>query len=520
MSLEIMREDIRVMGVIGEDSSQSVLENDIIVPDSKPDVSNLLLVDGDIFVDRSEVMQDKVLVYGTIRYKILYVPEEGRGDVGSITANVGFSHSLDIPDARPGMSAGTECEMLHMSADIVNGRKICVKSIIGISGKVIDVKTHQLAADIRGIDDIQLLKDKAVVECYIGEARGGGKISETLEVPTGKPAIREMLKVDAKIAGKDFRLSEGRILIKGNLNISTLYVGDDEERSIQFMEHEVPFSSNLDLDGVDEGSDCEIDCRLETIQLDPGEDSDGELRVMNLEATLDCTARAHDRKSVELLEDAYSPTVGLSLDKESVEVAEKVARSRGQVVLREKLPLEEGPEISELYTIQSRPSLSGFTISDDRVVVEGTVSNDVLYLSNDSRQPVQCFKKEIPFKQSMDIKGIKDGMDCDVAVETDHCNYSMVSANEVEIRIVLAVTVKANKKIVIPVAGKIQELAADERKYEARPGIIIYFTQPGDTLWKIAKKYRINMGDIGRVNELEGGEIIPTGRQIIIPRKR
>jgi len=43
----------------------------------------------------------------------------------------------------------------------------------------------------------------------------------------GKPAIKEILRNDVKIVGKDYRISDDKIIAKGDINILTLYIGGD-----------------------------------------------------------------------------------------------------------------------------------------------------------------------------------------------------------------------------------------------------------------------------------------------------
>ncbi|HBQ63553.1 MAG TPA: hypothetical protein DD727_01215, partial [Clostridiales bacterium] len=50
---------------------------------------------------------------------------------------------------------------------------------------------------------------------------------------------------------------------------------------------------------------------------------------------------------------------------------------------------------------------------------------------------------------------------------------------------------------------------------KADPLVFIYFTQPGDTIWGIAKKYRIPLRRIQNMNPLRDENLLP-GTQIII----
>ena len=48
----------------------------------------------------------------------------------------------------------------------------------------------------------------------------------------------------------------------------------------QFMEHEIPLAQFIDLPGIGERSECEVDYGIKNVFFSPSEDSDGELRVL------------------------------------------------------------------------------------------------------------------------------------------------------------------------------------------------------------------------------------------------
>ena len=51
-------------------------------------------------------------------------------------------------------------------------------------------------------------------------------------------------------------------------------------------------------------------------------------------------------------------------------------------------------------------------------------------------------------------------------------------------------------------------------------GAVIYMVQKGDSLWKIAKKYRTTVADIVAVNEIENPELIYPGQKLLIIRMK
>jgi hypothetical protein len=330
----------------------------------------------------------------------------------------------------------------------------------------------------------------------------------------------EILRSDAKITAKDFKVTEDRIVAVGELYISTLYIADDEMRSIQFMEHQIPFSESIDLAGVDERSYCDIEYDLGEVICEALEDSDGELRQLRCEAMLNIYAECFEKKEVELVEDAYSPYSRVSIEKEELKLQELVTENESQITVREAIEIDENsPDISELFNLLGKLSLSGGEIADDRITVEGVVISNILYLADNEEEPVFCVSRDIPFRHSLDVKGVKDGMGLDVEMDIEHCSYNIISTKEIEVRFVIGLKTRVGRQITVPVVVKATEQPHDENRLEQQPSVTIYFARQDDTLWTIAKKYSTTVDELIMNNELEGISELKGGEQLIIPRK-
>ena len=112
---------------------------------------------------------------------------------------------------------------------------------------------------------------------------------------------------------------------------------------------------------------------------------------------------------------------------------------------------------------------------------------------------------------------VREGMDCEVDLEVEHCNFSVVSENEVEIRAIINVNTKVLDEIEYTLITEAFE-SEDRADTKDFASLTIYFSQPGDDLWKVAKKYLTTVEDVKKFNKIEE-ESLEEGKQIIIPRK-
>ena len=136
MTVEYVRDFFKVDQVVGEELSQVIVEGDIIISESKPEIAKVLNVSGMVVVNSREVIQDRVMVEGGVRYNVLYIAEENEQLIESTEAEIGFTQYLEIPGAKPNMTSVLKCQVEHIEYDIVNNRKLNIKTVLNLEGQV------------------------------------------------------------------------------------------------------------------------------------------------------------------------------------------------------------------------------------------------------------------------------------------------------------------------------------------------------------------------------------------------
>jgi len=143
------------------------------------------------------------------------------------------------------------------------------------------------------------------------------------------------------------------------------------------------------------------------------------------------------------------------------------------------------------------------------------MDGNVIYQPDNGEVPIYCRSYEIPFMHEMDVAGSREGDDCEINLRVDHCGYSILSADELEIRITLNIDATTTRTIALPVITSAEE---QERSMEyKKPSVLIYFARKGDTLWNIAKKYRTTVLEIIENNNIDEDTELVAGQQILIP---
>lgn len=517
MPIKLQKEHVSLSEVLCSQYCRCAAESDVIVPDVKPDVLKILQISSDVTVTQKNVQTDRVYVQGVIRLNILYIPDgETVGRVKSISATQDFSHQLDIKGAKAGMVLSVDAECEPPEYTLINSRKLNVRSKIGLSIKLTVPTEVEIATDIDGDEPVQT-SGMHLRLCSAGsEAERDIIIRERLEIPDGKPDIGELLKIDAKPFSSELKIIDGKAAVKGEVRLCLLYGAADEDASVQFAEYTLPFTEILEIDGLAEGMEGEVEYSVKDTYSEISQDSDGDNRMAGIELTL--CARVKTFKTVELdaIADAYGLNGELIIERSAYNLEQLIANTSADAAVKETVTVPDLlPELYRICDCTALPNIENISIDNGAVTVSGFVSCSVLYLPNGGELPIAAFSHTIPFSHSFEIAGIKKDSVCDAKSEVGHISFNMNSAREIELRVTVEICLRA----VSP--GQTMLIDSMEQNEDAEtvtiPSMIIYFVQSGDTLWDIAKRYRTTPDAIIEANGKEK-EILKPGNRIYIFR--
>ena len=92
----------------------------------------------------------------------------------------------------------------------------------------------------------------------------------------------------------------------------------------------------------------------------------------------------------------------------------------------------------------------------------------------------------------------------------------MMGGDSVEIRASVALDILVMQPVCETVITDVEEQPLDLKKLQEMPGIVGYIVQPGDSLWKIAKKFHTTVESIMAMNDLTDDVIHPGTRLILV----
>lgn len=496
----------------GQQATQILLEGDMIVPDSKPDLQEILRCEGRVKLKEKRISDDRISFSGEMEVSVLYRAKNGEKPLYAMTSSLPLEDFLHMEGLGKDMDVTLDAELEHLDCQIINDRKISVKAIIGVEAEAEQEKTAEVLTDVTG-EGMECLTETLQMETETAELKDRFTVKEELTIPASRPEIGEVLLENIRLTEQDIRPMDGKAMVRGNLCISLLYT--DGEGNIGSVTEKIPFNGYLENGNIQPKTDLTGELTVEDCRLTPAVDEDGETRQMNVDVTIGAVLNGKEAVEREILQDAYAPNGAVTLQKETITYPVTVANGKNQFTIKERMQLENGEApMLRAETVWGEVRHSEANAMTDAVEAEGVLMADILYHCADDAEPAAMLQRGIPFTQMMELKGVQENDDVDVSLRLEDMDFQMLSEREGELRATVtmeaAVTRQETAEVVTDVALE------EEMNCQPVPGAVIYMVQKGDSLWKIAKRYRTTVADIAAVNDIENPDLIYPGQKLLI----
>ncbi len=507
--MELIKERINISETVCSGKTQVMSDGDVLVPEIKPDMLKILQVDAVSCITDIDVTDGKLFLSGKVNVTVLYVPDRENEKVRSAEGSFEFSHKAENGRIGAGMTAMVNCNVDRLEFSALNSRKVRIKAIVGIDYEVINVEENEIACGT-GSETAQTLTKTVTLSDVSDLSRHEFSVCEKIEVPTGQESVNEIIKTDVKISDTEYKTLSGKIVVKGAVCVCVLYTDDD--CNIEFTEAEIPFTEVFDAENVTEESVCDIDYSVMNVSGCVSEDSDGDRRIIEVEAEISAQVKASDSVNTEILSDCYEPFRKTELVKRTMQAEEVAERPSAQNTLREIIEFpQDAPEVTGVYNVVARPVVGKAELQGGKLLCEGRIEAYILYISDSSESPVYSMKKDFPFSYMLECSCSGSGFTPKIKAEIKHISYNLNAAGELELRCILSLNAEVMKKQTIELIDE-----ANESDAESRGGMVIYFVQEDDSLWSIAKRYGVPQSEIVKFNELED-DCPQKGERLFIP---
>ena len=516
--MEIVKEKVQMLRVKSKAANQITFDEDYNVPDAKPDIGRMIQNKGTVQVDEVNLNDNQAYVKAKLVVELLYVEEQEEGRICSLTASLPIEETLNLEGIESGDKMCLKWEIEDLSLHVINSRKLNIKSILSFFAVVDELVELELPTGLQP-EEISMKKKVVKVLGLCIHKKDTVRMKEEVALASNKPNIAQVLWNTVEVRGLDIRPEEDHTLLKGELFMFLLYRGDEDGNSLQWLEHSIPFYQEVECQG----------CRLEMIpnvemtmlhqRLDVQPDSDGEERVVQVDAVLELDIQIYNEEEHPLLMDIYTPLKECVTRGSQEPLDSLLVKNFSKCRIGERIQVREVQgKILQICHSQGCVKVDSTQTVENGVLVEGVVSVKVLYIVSDDSMPFYSMEAMVPFSHVIEAVGIDEHCIYHLHTDLEQLSTTMVDSNEIEVKIVLNLNALILNRQQEYIIQEIEEHPLNMEKIQSMPGITVYMVQPGDTLWDIAKSFYTTVEDICQLNELEEQEVPPYRPLLLVKR--
>lgn len=479
--------------------------SDIIIPDIKPDILNVITTKGIVCLEKKEVFEGIVVAQGKVELFITYFPDDDKSMIRSVNTVIDFNHKFSIKEAKENMNLNMVIDIKNIETKILNGRKINVKLNMQNHIKLTMNNNIEILNQIDNIPQIQCLQNKKDINVLLGIGNAKTFAKETISL-NENDVLFEILQVDTQIINKDIKISYNKILVKAEVKFKIMYLNDKNE--IHNTENCVPIMGFVDLNNVTEQDIVNVNMNVRNILITPNSREESSIYI---EEEIDFYVEVFQTQQIDIIEDMYMLTGKLEYDTGIVKIESGRKQYKESFNIKEKIDVKLNGNIIQNKEISSR--INKIVKNNDKFFYEGELEIRLITNMQNSNN-IDIKNIVVPFNFES-IKRDKNNKQIEISIEVKKENIELISNEQINLDIELEFEIIEYNIEDINIIG---EVKIDENSDNKKHSLVIYFVKKDDTLWKIAKQLGSTVNDIVELNKIEDKNKILPGKKLYIPR--
>lgn len=470
------------------------VSGDIIVPDIKPDIVNIITTNGNTYIYKEEISKSRIRIDGNVDTYVIYLSESG--ETRSIQTTLNFIENIDDDNILDNMFVKEHAVLKNIETKILNERKITITASIEIRCEFFESSEIEIYNKFDEIEDVEKLEESIKIKSIIGMNKVKNSIKENISIDNIYD-VAEILKTDITLSKYENKISYNKILAKVDANVKVMFLTEDDK--IGIAEAVFPVMTFIDIEKVTEENICNVEYIMRNMLFKV---NSKEMHSISCQVDFEVSCEVCENKDISIIQDMYGTKKEIQFSKKEVEVQIDNNPIVETIKIDEKILVED---ISSIYDVDCRTSILNKTLVGSFMNYEGEVDLDI-YFEADSRNGLNIKNAKIPFLTKVDAEyenvEIKiSSKQFEVSNEYVNCNIEL-EINQTNINL---------KKINI-----IENIEQKELEEDSDYTMVAYFVKAGDTIWSIAKKFKVCMENIVQTNDLENPDRINVGDRLYI----
>ena len=148
--MELIKKNIHMDRIRCKASSQVTLEEDLNIPDSKPDVSALVYDRGKVQIEEVKPTGDHVTVRGRLLFHILYQSREEGQQLVCVEGKIPFEEQIYLEGVRGSDNVQLGWQLEDLTVGMINSRKLSIQALLTLKAAVEELYDEEIPVEVHG----------------------------------------------------------------------------------------------------------------------------------------------------------------------------------------------------------------------------------------------------------------------------------------------------------------------------------------------------------------------------------
>ncbi|MBQ9680523.1 MAG: DUF3794 domain-containing protein [Ruminococcus sp.] len=485
--------------------SEQAVDMDITLPDYCPDIERILSCTLIPKIYMANVSADRLNIEGGSCVRILYLDGE-QGCIRSYEYSQPFSESLPLKSPAADCAVYTDTKPEYINCRALSPRKLSLHGAFSLYAKI----TEPCELDYytcKDEGDLQVRGEKTEACALSGVCTENISVQE--DIPLSGKDVGSILshRLTARIT--ELKAIHNKMMLSAELKLELLYLSGADRKEAACMSYSLPLSRVIDCEGAEE--DAVIDGELSVMSYDIrlSDDALDGSSLLSLDAKLCFCAQCYEEKEIEVMCDAFSTD-------RDVEMRIQPFSCRGKTLCRSytdigKAEIRLDEEIGKVLDVHCEKIAASCVTADGMLMVRAKLCVGILFENTEGE--TRYAERDAEFVYKPDTEGCDEVVRLKAAV--DSLSYRLTDSRRIELRAELCYRLTLCRRVSCSAVTAVS--ADDDAPEREKDGsLILYYTDKGDNVWDISKRFRSRPADIIAENGLDGGDVA-SGVMLLIP---
>lgn len=508
MDCKSVRESVAINNIVLENKVEHPIEGEFLLADYYQEIMQILKCIPTVQIMSKQVLPSKITLDGYVNLKILYLSPDSCA-VHCFEQNIPYTKTIDLSREYDGAVIEVKANVEYMNCRAVNERRIDVRGAISFEAVTMVPKMYEVPTAFKN-ETVQQLNDSYQTSQLVTQKQKVFSMDETLDLPCEGNTDSVVLHNEQTMNVLDYKCIADKVVIKGEFICEVAFKPNKDDEAISHHKQVVPINQVIDAQGVDDGCKCFISMKNLSTVIEKNQTDDEGTERYSMSILCEATVRCFKEKSISPVKDAYSTKFEIDSEEKTVHLDNitQMDSERKSEKLMVKNVVPQTGEVLDLFTdIKVR----------DYKAVEGMLNIhlncDINILLKDEEGHVNMVTKSEPMTMKQPIQAGSGKLICTLDLKKLSDSYT-VSGADIDLRMDLLMGLICFNRIEVPVMDNIEILEDNPKADTKNSSLTIYYADPNERVWDIAKRYNTSVEDIVSQNNLETNVL--EGRQMLL----